>query len=89
MVAVFGKSGCGKTTLLNVIGGLDGYDSGEVLVNGKKMSQKELAKRAQISRPHLSNIENDEAQPTIDVAIRIAEALGQKVDNIFFKEDVV
>ncbi|MBQ9415767.1 MAG: ABC transporter ATP-binding protein/permease [Clostridia bacterium] len=41
MVAVFGKSGCGKTTLLNVIGGLDGYDSGEVLVNGQKMSPKE------------------------------------------------
>ena len=55
----------------------------------KRMSQEELAKRAQISRPHLSNIENGEAQPTIDVAIRIAEALGQKVDHIFFKQDVV
>ncbi len=30
MVAVFGKSGCGKTTLLNVIGGLDGFSSGSV-----------------------------------------------------------
>jgi putative transcriptional regulator len=53
------------------------------------MSQEELAKQAQISRPHLSNIENGEAQPTIDVAIRIAEALGHKVSDIFFKEDVV
>jgi len=51
----------------------------------KKMSQEELAKRAQLSRPHLSNIENGEAQPTIEVAMRIAEALGQKVDNIFLK----
>ncbi len=55
----------------------------------ENISQEELAKRAQISRPHLSNIENGEAQPTIDVAIRIADALGKKVSDIFFKEDVV
>ncbi len=35
MVAVFGKSGCGKTTLLNVIGGLDGFREGEVTVEGQ------------------------------------------------------
>ncbi len=34
MVAVFGKSGCGKTTLLNVIGGLDRFDSGVITVDG-------------------------------------------------------
>ncbi len=34
MVAVFGKSGCGKTTLLNVIGGLDRFDSGTLTVDG-------------------------------------------------------
>jgi len=53
------------------------------------MSQVELAKRAQISRPHLSNIENGEAQPTIDVALRIADALGVPVSSIFFKKSVV
>lgn len=35
MVAVFGKSGCGKTTLLNVIGGLDRFQSGSLTVDGK------------------------------------------------------
>ena len=35
MVAVFGRSGCGKTTLLNICGGLDRFDSGEVLINGE------------------------------------------------------
>ncbi|HBP25398.1 MAG TPA: hypothetical protein DD618_00380 [Acholeplasmatales bacterium] len=34
-VCVHGPSGCGKTTLLNVIGGLDGYDFGNLLVNGQ------------------------------------------------------
>lgn len=34
-VSVLGPSGCGKTTLLNVIGGLDGYDDGDLVVKGK------------------------------------------------------
>ena len=35
MVAIFGKSGCGKTTLLNVIGGLDGFASGEISIENR------------------------------------------------------
>lgn len=38
MVAIFGRSGCGKTTLLNAIGGLDGIDSGSIQVFGEDMS---------------------------------------------------
>ncbi|ASA19727.1 ABC transporter ATP-binding protein/permease [Paenibacillus donghaensis] len=34
-VAVLGQSGSGKTTLLNIIGGLDQYDSGELIINGQ------------------------------------------------------
>ena len=34
-VAVLGHSGCGKTTLLNLIGGLDQYSSGDLLINGR------------------------------------------------------
>ena len=34
-VAILGHSGCGKTTLLNIIGGLDKYTSGDLVINGK------------------------------------------------------
>ncbi len=34
-VAILGQSGSGKTTLLNIIGGLDQYDSGELVINGQ------------------------------------------------------
>lgn len=34
-VAILGPSGSGKTTCLNIIGGLDNYDSGDLIINGK------------------------------------------------------
>lgn len=37
-VAILGTSGSGKTTCLNIIGGLDHYDSGELTIKGKKTS---------------------------------------------------
>jgi len=45
-VMVHGKSGCGKTTLLNIIGGLDRPTSGNVIIDGQSiinMSENELA----------------------------------------------
>jgi len=38
-VAILGPSGCGKTTTLNIIGGLDRYDSGDLIINGKSTKQ--------------------------------------------------
>ncbi len=34
-VSILGQSGCGKTTMLNIIGGLDQYTSGDLVINGK------------------------------------------------------
>ena len=38
-VSILGPSGCGKTTLLNVIGGLDRYDSGNLVINGRSTKE--------------------------------------------------
>lgn len=43
LIFVLGKSGCGKTTLLNMIGGLDDPTSGKILVDGRANA---LEKRA-------------------------------------------
>ncbi len=39
LVSILGHSGCGKTTLLNIIGGLDQYTSGDLVINGKSTTQ--------------------------------------------------
>ncbi|MBP5090971.1 MAG: ATP-binding cassette domain-containing protein, partial [Bacilli bacterium] len=35
LVFILGKSGSGKSTLLNVMGGLDSFDSGEIIINNR------------------------------------------------------
>lgn len=38
-VSILGQSGCGKTTFLNIIGGLDKYTSGDLIINGKSTKE--------------------------------------------------
>lgn len=38
-VSILGQSGCGKTTLLNIIGGLDRYTEGNLIINGKSTKE--------------------------------------------------
>ena len=38
-VSILGQSGCGKTTLLNIIGGLDRYTKGDLIINGKSTKE--------------------------------------------------
>ncbi len=43
-----GHSGCGKTTLLNAIGGLDKVDSGEILIDGQRMNVRSDNKKDEL-----------------------------------------
>ena len=38
-VSILGASGCGKTTMLNIIGGLDRYTEGDLIINGKSTKE--------------------------------------------------
>lgn len=50
------------------------------------MTQTDLAKKAEISRPYLSEIEKGKSDPTVTIATRIARVLGTKVESIFLQK---
>lgn len=66
VLALIGPSGSGKSTLLRLIAGLEPFDSGEIILNGRRVSHEDDAFRKKIGFvfqdhnlfPHLSIIEN-------------------------------
>lgn len=50
MVALVGRSGSGKTSLLNIIGGLDRPDEGEVVIDSRKLNDLSEAARQRLRR---------------------------------------
>ncbi|HBF32076.1 ABC transporter ATP-binding protein [Rhizobium sp.] len=67
-MALTGESGSGKSTLLHVAGGLDGVDSGEVSVDGRKVSGLDDAGRATLRRSSVGLIfQQFNLIPSLDV----------------------
>lgn len=74
MVAVIGSSGSGKSTLLRCINQLETPDSGEILINGKHITKRNLTKlRQKLGMvfqqfhlfPHLTTLQNIEYAPRV------------------------
>lgn len=55
-VVITGESGSGKTTLLNVISGLDGYEEGEMYIDGKETSHYTSADFEEYRKKYIGNI---------------------------------
>lgn len=54
----------------------------------KKMTQKQLASKANLSRQMLSNIERGYSLPSLKIAYQIALSLGSTIEYIFFDDNV-
>lgn len=50
------------------------------------LSQKELAQRVKITRPYLSNIENELYDPGIEIALKLSQELKKPVESIFIEK---
>ena len=59
LVALLGPSGCGKTTLLNTIGGLDKANSGNIYINGERISKRSVSKVDKIRNLNIGYIFQD------------------------------
>jgi putative ABC transport system ATP-binding protein len=52
-LALLGRSGCGKTTLLNLISGIDEVDEGDIIVNGVNVTSLNEVQRSLFRRRHI------------------------------------
>ena len=59
LIALLGPSGCGKTTILNTIGGLDKVNSGNIFVDGKRITRKSSYKVDEIRNLNIGYIFQD------------------------------
>lgn len=90
LVFITGKSGCGKTTLLNVIGGLDGIDGGEIFIQDKQFSTFSAAEYDSYRNTFIGFIFQEYnllPEFTVEKNIKIAmELQGRKAEEIEFEQ---
>ena len=73
-VSILGQSGCGKTTLLNIIGGLDRYTTGDLIINGK--STKDAIEFAVAASALKHSIEGDYNRVSVSEVEKLAGGDG-------------
>ena len=87
LVALLGASGCGKTTLLNAIGGLDNVNSGKIYINGKRITRKRMSKVDKIRNLNIGYIFQDYLLVD-DMTVFDNVALSLKISGIKNKNEI-
>lgn len=88
MVAIVGESGCGKTTLLNIIGLLEKFDSGKIKITNQVFSAGSLMYRTPLLRHTLSYLfqnfalmDNETVSINLDIALKyVGKSKREKED---------
>lgn len=87
-VAIVGPSGSGKSTLLNIIGMLDYFDSGELIISGKKnlnpnSKDAEMLRRYEIGYifQNFALIDNMTVSKNLDIALEYRKDIKNKEDE--------
>ncbi len=87
-VAIVGTSGSGKSTLLHMMGGLDTPTSGEIIINGKQLSQKSEEQMAIFRRRHIGFVfQNYNLVPILNVYENII--LPVQLDGFTAEKDLL
>ena len=87
LVALLGPSGCGKTTILNTIGGLDKVNSGNIYVDGKKITRRSSYKVDEIRNLNIGYIFQD-YKLVENMTVFENVALSLKIIGIKNKEEI-
>ena len=88
-LALTGESGSGKSTLLHLVGALDGFDSGEITLDGTRLSQLQDTDRARIRRDVVGLVfQQFNLIPTLTVAQNLAfqARLADRLDPLWINE---
>ncbi|PEM77215.1 ABC transporter ATP-binding protein [Bacillus pseudomycoides] len=82
MVALVGPSGVGKSTLLNIMGSLEPFDAGEVLIDGEKINYKDnvnlLREKIGFLFQNYALIDQETVSKNLDIALKFKKVVNKE-----------